>query len=167
VHIYNTDGEYLRTLQSPNPDAYAFFGSDVAISGDIIVVGEPRGEITRFLEEGRAYVFNIDGTLIQNLTSPDPSPKGEFGSAVEIQDDIVVVGEHWAKVEGLSNSGRLNVYKLGAPVVTGEGVEEGTTVVSETGSDSEPSGGIPGYPLWSIGLALLLVSIIIARSQKH
>ena len=44
---------------------------------------------------------------------------------------------------------------------------EGTTVVSETVTDSEPSGGIPGYPLWSIGLALLLVSLIIARSQKH
>jgi len=166
VHIYNTEGDHLRTLQSPNPEAYAFFGSDVAISGDIIVVGEPRGEITRFLEEGRAYVFNIDGTLIQNLTSPDPSPKGEFGSAVEIQDDIVVVGEHWAKVEGHSNSGRLNVYKLGAPVVAGEGVEEGTTVVSET-ETPEPSGGIPGYPVLSIGLAILLVSLIIARSQKH
>jgi len=92
--------------------------------------------------------------------------RGEFGSAVEIQDDIVVVGEHWAKVEGHSNSGRLNVYKLGAPIVAGEGVEEGTTVVSET-ETPEPSGGIPGYPVLSIGLAILLVSLIIARSQKH
>ena len=154
-------------MQSPNADAYAFFGSDVAISGDIIVVGEPRGEITRFLEEGKAYVFNIDGTLIQNFTSPDPSPMGEFGSAVEIQDDIVVVGEHWAEVEGLSNSGRIHVYKLGAPIVTGEGVEEGTTVVSETETDTEPSRGIPGYPLWSIGLSIILITVILSLRHKN
>ena len=30
-----------------------------------------------------------------------------------------------------------------------------------------PSGWIPGYPLWSIGIALVLVSIIISRTQKH
>ncbi|MFA9496806.1 MAG: hypothetical protein ACERKS_12925, partial [Candidatus Bathyarchaeota archaeon] len=96
----------------------------------------------------------------------DPSPMSEFGSAVEIQDDIVVVGEHWAKVEGHSNSGRLNVYKLGAPIVTGEGVEEGTTVVSETETPSEPNGGIPGYPVWSIILALLLVSVLIFPYSK-
>jgi hypothetical protein len=166
VHIYNTEGDHLRTLLSPNPDAYAFFGSDVAISGDIIVVGEPRGEITRFKEEGRAYVFNVDGTLIQNLTSPDPCPKGEFGSAVEIQDDVVVVGEYWAEVDGQPNSGRLHVYMLGAVESIQEPVEEGTTVVSETETDSESSGGIPGYPLWSIGLAILLISLGSRKRSK-
>ena len=167
VHIYNTDGEYLRTLISPKPDFNAKFGSSVAISGDIIVVGEEWGNIDPFMEEGRAYVFNVDGTLIQNLSAPDPSPRGAFGLDVDIQDDIIVVGECWAEVEGQSDCGRIHVYKLGAPVETHESVEEGTTVVSETGSDSEPSGGIPGYPLWSIGLALLLVSIVISRTQKQ
>ncbi len=52
VHIYNTDGEYLRTLLSPNPDTRALVGRDVAISGDIIVVGEPYGDIAPGLNEG-------------------------------------------------------------------------------------------------------------------
>ena len=116
------------------------------------------------LNEGKTYVFNIDGTLLQNLTSPDPSSESAFGLAVDIQDDMIVVGECLAEVDGHPASGRLHVYKLGAPVETHESVEETTT---ETETASEPSGWIPGYPLWSIGLALLLVSIFIARNQKQ
>jgi hypothetical protein len=163
VHVFTVDGEFLRTLVSPNPDFNAWFGSSVAISGDIIVVGEELGNINPFMEEGRAYVFNVDGTLLQNLTAPDPSPRGAFGLDVDIQDDIIVVGECWAEVEGHPDSGRLHVYKLGAPVEVQEPVETTTT---ETEPESEPSGGIPGYPLWSIGLALLLVSIFISRTQN-
>ena len=66
-------------------------------------------------------------------------------------------------VEGNSDSGRLHVYKLGEQVEVQEQVEETTT---ETETASEPSGWIPGYPLWSIGLALLLVSIFISRTQN-
>ena len=161
VHIYNTDGDYLRTLVSPNPDLNAWFGSSVAISGDIIVVGEELGNVNPFGEEGRAYVFNVDGTLLQNLTAPDPSPRGAFGLDVDIEDDIIVVGDCWAEVDGEPNSGRLHVFKLGAPVEVQEPVE---TTITETEPESEPSGGIPGYPVWSIGLALLLVSIFISRT---
>jgi hypothetical protein len=164
VHVFTVDGEFLRTLVSPNPDFNAWFGSSVAISGDIIVVGEELGNINPFMEEGRAYVFNVDGTLLQNLTAPDPSPRGAFGLAVDIQGDIIVVGDCWAMVEGEPDSGRLHVYKLGAPVKAQEQVEETTTETDDP--DSEPSGGIPGYPLWSIGLALLLVSIFISRTQN-
>ncbi len=165
VHIYNTDGEYLRTLLSPNPDTNAWFGRDVAISGDIIVVGEQFGDIAPSLNEGKAYVFNIDGTLLQTLTAPEPSPRGAFGLDVDIQDDIIVVSEPWAEVEGQPDCGRIHVYKLGAPVKAQGSGEEETTQVSDE-PDSEPSGGIPGYPLWSIGLALLLVSIFISRTQN-
>ncbi len=163
VHVFTVDGEFLRTLVSPNPDFNAWFGSSVAISGDIIVVGEELGNINPFMEEGRAYVFNVDGRLLQNLTAPDPSPRGAFGLAVDIQDDIIVVGECWAEVEGHADSGRIHVFKLGAPVEVQEPVETTTT---ETEPESEPTGGIPGYPLWSIGLALLLVSIFISRTQN-
>ena len=38
------DSEHLRTLLSPYPEAYARFGSDAAISGDVIVVGEEQSK---------------------------------------------------------------------------------------------------------------------------
>ena len=166
AHIYNTEGTYLRTLLSPNLDTNAWFGKNVAISGDIIVVGEPLGNINPFIEEGRAYVFNADGTLIQSLTALEPSSQAYFGLDVDIQDDTIVVGECWAEVEGKPKCGRLHVYQLGAPVKAQDPGEEETPQVSDE-PDSEPSGGIPGYPLWSIGIALLLVTVFISRVQKQ
>ena len=166
LHIYNTEGDYLRTLLSPNPDTHAWFGRDVAISGDIIVVGEQFGDIAPGLNEGKAYVFNIDGTLLQTLTAPEPTPRGAFGRTVDIQDDIIVVCEVWAEVDGHSESGKFHVFKLGAPVEVQEPVEE-TTTETEDEPDIDDNGWIPGYPVWSIGLALLLVSIIITRTQKQ
>ncbi len=166
VHIYNTEGTYLRTLLSPNPDTDAYFGFDLAILGDIIVVGEMGGNVVSDLREGKVYVFNIDGTLLQTLTAPEPTPRAAFGYAIDIQDDILVISEVWATVEGQTACGRIHVYKLGAPIVTGESVEEGTTVVSETVTP-EPSGGIPGYPLWSVVAAILLVTLILSRKQNN
>ena len=59
AHIYNKDGTYLRTLLSPNPDLNAWFGKDVVIDGDIIVVGEALGNIDPFKEEGRGLEFTL------------------------------------------------------------------------------------------------------------
>ena len=166
VHIYNTEGVYIRTLLPPNPDTNARFGFDVAISGDIIVVGEYQAHINPSMREGKAHVFNIDGTLLQTLTAPDPSPRGAFGMAVDIQDDIIVVGECWAEVEGETDCGRLHVYKLGAPVKPQDLVEEETTPVADD-PDTDDGGGIPGYPVWSIGVAILLVSLILYMKQRQ
>jgi len=47
-----------------------------------------------------------------------------------------------------------------------EPVEVETTEVSETEAESEPSGGIPGYPTLSMGIALLLVSLILYYKQR-
>ena len=78
--------------------------------------------------------------------------------------DIVLVGESWAEVEGEPDCGKIHVYKLGASVEVGESVEEGTTVVSET-ETPEPNGGISGFPLLSIGIALVLLSVYLSRTQ--
>jgi hypothetical protein len=117
------------------------------------------------LEEGRAYVFNVDGTLIQSLTAPEPSYQAYFGLDVDIQDDTIVVGECWAEVDGHPNSGRIHVYQLGAPVKAQDPGEEETPQVSDE-PDSEPSGWIPGFPVLSIGVALLLCTLVLYFKQK-
>ena len=69
----------------------------------------------------------------------------------------MVVSEVWAEVEGHPNCGRVHFYKLGEPVEVQEPVEETT---KETEIDAEPSRGIPGYPLWSIGVALAIFYLL-------
>ena len=164
VHIYSAEGEFLRTLLSPNPDTNALFGFDVAISGDIIVVGEMQADIAPFLNEGKAYVFNVDGTLLQNLTAPEPTPRGAYGYAIDIQDDIMLIGEGWAVVEGHSNCGRIHFYKLGAPVEVQEQVEETTLETDEP--DADGNGWIPGYPLESLVLGLASIVLISYLYQR-
>ncbi len=129
-----------------------------------IVVGEEQSDISPFGEEGKAYVFNINGTLLQNLTPPHPSRKGSYGSDVEIQNDIIIVSESSAEVDGHPNSGRIQVYQLGVPIKAQDSGEEETPQVSNV-PDSEPSGGIPGFPVWSMGVAILLCSLFLAK--KH
>ena len=41
------------------------------------------------------------------------------------------------------------------------------TTISTEDTDNDANSGIPGYPLWSIAAALLLVSVIISRTQKQ
>lgn len=166
VHIYNTEGDFIRTILPPNPYTNARFGGDVAISGNTIVVGEYQGHINPPLREGKAYVFDIDGTLLQTLTAPDPSPRGAFGMAVDIQDDVIVIGECWAEVEGKTDCGRLHVYKLGAPEKTQDPIEEEPTPVTDD-PEPEPKGGIPGYSALSIIVAILLISLILYMNQRE
>lgn len=84
-------------LVSSSPEDNAFFGVDVDISGDYIVVGASGESIF----EGSAYVFHRTGTTTwdagTNIVSSDTGASGDqFGNSVNIVTggtyDIVVVG---------------------------------------------------------------------------
>jgi hypothetical protein len=76
------------------------FGSAVAISGDVIVVGAQNDNVTT-LGEGSAYIFvkpvtGWNGALTQTakLIASDAGIEDEFGVSVAISGDTVVVGSH-------------------------------------------------------------------------
>lgn len=80
-------------LQASNGVRGSFFGREVAISGDIIVVGSPNEN----LREGSAYVFVRDTstgiwTQEARLTGSDAESGDQFGSSVAIAGDTIVVG---------------------------------------------------------------------------
>ncbi len=90
------------------------FGSSVAISGERIVVGSPGEEDDIFhLSAGSAYVYKRIGTLWvpeAKLKAHDLAPIDEFGSAVAIDGDTIVVGAP-LEDEGGEDSGALYVYR--------------------------------------------------------
>ncbi len=95
--IYDTsNGTRLTTLLSPTPTSGGEFGSSVAISGDLVVVGAPfENESTDSLsdfEAGHAYVFNLESHSVLMLSDPDPQEYAKFGSSVAIDGDLVAVG---------------------------------------------------------------------------
>src|SRR5256712_466733 len=91
AYIFSTTGSLIATLASPNAQSNGRFGRSVAMSGSSIVIGA-YFESVNGLRAGRAYIFNITGSLNATLVSPNPTNNGYFGFEVAINGTRVVVG---------------------------------------------------------------------------
>ena len=121
----------------------AYFGTSVSLSGNTAVVGAYRNDLfaadNSVMEDtGSAYVFRFDGSIWpeeEKLIPADAVGGEEFGWAVAISGDTVVVGAH----KDGDPSGSVYVYTLNQPPVADAGadqeVEEGSQVTLK-GSDS-------------------------------
>jgi hypothetical protein len=90
------------------------FGSAVALSGDVALVGAPLDDHAG-AGAGAAYVFRFDGALWQQearLLAPAAEGDQEFGRAVAIEGDVALVGA--PRVDGpVSNDlGAAFVYRF-------------------------------------------------------
>jgi len=110
VHLYDSDGNFLETLQSPEPSTEAIFGFSMDGSEGIFVVGEQYARVEDTGQAGKAYIFDSDGDLLATLQSPEPQYNAIFSRSVAVSGDIVVVGEYYAEVEGLSKAGRAHIF---------------------------------------------------------
>ncbi len=93
VRNLNTWPEQAK-LTASDAAAYDNFGSSVAISGDVAIVGAPYAD-TSGTFSGSAYVFvrNLDTWEEQAiLTASDAAAGDKFGSSVAISGDVVIVG---------------------------------------------------------------------------
>ncbi len=131
-----TQQAYLKASQVTGGD---YFGRSVTVSGDTVVVGaflEDSGT-TGFnsvpdesaVGSGAAYVFVRRGTSwIQHTYLKAPTVKAghQFGYAVSVSDDTVIVGAPWHN--GTTSSGAAYVY-------TGLGLPAFAKVVTPAGTD--------------------------------
>ena len=74
----STLSSYLTSLQSPTPTQGGNYGSDIALSGNRLVVGEIYAQISDISEVGRAYIYDTDWTIIATLTPNTPETKARF-----------------------------------------------------------------------------------------
>ena len=167
AHIYDTDWNHVTTLKSPTPEALAEFGCDVAMGGDIVVVGERKGDVDT-INEGKVHVFDLEGNLIATLVSPEPAVSALFGHSVETDGEIIVVGETGVEAGGESKAGKVHVFGLGEPAAEQPAPEEeATETESELESETEKSGGIPGFPFESIVLSIALAVLALWLIQRQ
>ena len=87
---------YLNTIKPDGLEAYDYFGTSVAISGDYIVVGAMQDDGADNTNEnsGAAYVFKINDDSIILLKTLRPMPNIDeryFGTSVAISGDYIVV----------------------------------------------------------------------------
>ncbi|MCA9277095.1 MAG: FG-GAP repeat protein [Phycisphaerales bacterium] len=111
VYVYDVQsGDLVYKLQPLIEIENRAFGSSVAISGDLLVVGAPAENVGA----GGAYVYRLStGELLTRLTAEGLSDYDNFGLPVDIDGDLVVVGAAYADHEG-ENNGTVYVFDLGS-----------------------------------------------------
>jgi len=82
----------LLALVDPNQTVNGAFGSDVAVSGNVAVVGA-FGEDTGATDAGSVYIYDVTtGALLRTLNNPTPTASDRFGEKVAIDGNIAVIG---------------------------------------------------------------------------
>ncbi len=98
-------------FNAPDGAGADFFGSSVAVDGDIAVIGAP-GDDDNGSYSGSAYVFVRSGTTWSaqaKLTPDDGAADDEFGNSVAVSGKTVVIGAHYDNDNG-DNSGSAYVF---------------------------------------------------------
>lgn len=112
VHVYNrvsvSEWSLTITLAASDGVAADFFGNAVAIDqddGDPIVVGAFHAHVSGVADAGKAYVFGLVlgvWTELSIHTAPDFSTNANFGTSVDIDKGVFVVGAPFAVDSGAS-----------------------------------------------------------------
>lgn len=138
VHLYDNDGNYIRSIDNPDPTTETefggpilnqFFGSSIVIAPDTstqtptdkyLIVGSPFHNTRRDLgggnflvqdTEGQVYVFDIEtGGQVNTLIADiaDADALAKFGASLFVTGDILYVGAPGWN----SNVGKVFVFDL-------------------------------------------------------
>jgi hypothetical protein len=113
-----------RKLTASDGVADDRFGTSVAVSGDTAVIGAPRDDVTG-KDQGSVYVFTRSfssggaaWTQQQRFTALDVATGEEFGSAVAISGDSIVVGAPGDTRNGKGSIGSAYVFVRNGAVWT-------------------------------------------------
>lgn len=98
LYVYAFDGaSWVRkaSLSHPSGEAYSALGSSIAFFGDEIVVGARRTTVGTDTVVGSLFFVNRFGSayvLNRWHENPDPVAGAEFGSAIGVATDMLLVG---------------------------------------------------------------------------
>src|SRR5690349_6053914 len=109
-----------------------FLGRSVAFEGDVAVVGAAGSDPGGAEAQGAAYVYvrsNGAWTEAEKLTASDGAAGDEFGFAVAISGDTIIVGARFAAVDGVDGRGAGYVF-----VRSGDAWTEQAKLVADDGA---------------------------------
>ena len=93
VRVFDAEtGVQLHTLTSPRGGEFDRFGGSLVASGELLVVADS-SDVYGGIRAGSAFVYDgVTGQLVATLEDPTPYNDGRFGSAVDLSDGLVAVG---------------------------------------------------------------------------
>jgi len=99
VYVFKFDGvnwQHHQVLRPADPTAEMYFGYNLAVDGDLALVGAFQDSSVGFgNDSGSAYAFALNGTQwqqIQKITPADGQNGAHFGRAVAVSGDLALVG---------------------------------------------------------------------------
>lgn len=107
---------FVKKLIASDGAANDHFGSGVAVSGDVIVVGAYLDTVVTNTAQGSAYVFsrNQGGTnnwgFVKQLTADDGAAGDSFGFSVGVSGDVALVGAYGHAVTSTLTQGSAYVF---------------------------------------------------------
>ncbi len=110
AHLLDVEtGATIRSFYNPDPEARDEFGTAVALSGNLALIGaQYEGGVAE--EEGAAYLFDVTtGALLHEFHPQFASEQAWFGNAVTFVNGYPVVGSPNADA-GADNAGAVHLY---------------------------------------------------------
>jgi len=135
----NNWGE-VKKLTALDGAAVDRFGWSVAVDGDTLVIGAITDDVGANDSQGSAYVYNRNQGGANNwgqskqLLVTDGQPFDNFGNAVSVDGDTIVVGALFDQVGANSLQGSAYVYSAVASCVTPPTITAGGPLTRQAGS---------------------------------
>ena len=150
VHAFNlVNGWLLFTIPNPDPAESDNFGFAVATGGGRIAVGDPFDDPDGVGDAGSVYVFHAQtGALQLVIPNPEPDPFDQFGFAVVVDGDRVLVGAPG------DEGGEGAVWVFDAASEVPQGKHQNPTAGADRFGSSLVAAGegfVVGAPLKSVG----------------
>ena len=108
VHVWNLDGTGHFTITASDAGSSDSFGYTVAIDEKYqkIIVGAYQWDGTAN-NQGRVYIYDIDGSNEVTIDAPNPLSSGYFGTKVAAGNGVAVVGDYRATIGSDSSAGQV------------------------------------------------------------
>jgi hypothetical protein len=132
----------LKTFRSPTPSRGIHFGFSCAqIDSNRIIIGASESN-DGYLQVGTAYIFNLDGQLLETIHDPYPDTYDHFGCSIAVFDPKhVVFGARCdSNIDEHTGAAYIYDYDPKPPILNISATDTNTLVVSWRLS-------LPGYSL--------------------
>jgi len=128
AYVFALDGGAWTEQQrivSADAEFFAAFGRSVAIKGDKLAIGAAGATVADVPYAGAAYLYDVDGTLLQKFTSDAPLSGDYFGWSVDLSADgsQFLSGVPHAYDDGSGNPGSVFAF-TNADVIFASGFEQ-------------------------------------------
>ncbi len=114
AYLYTSAGQFIQTLEAPEPKKGDHFGEAVALLAGSVIVGAP-GDDTAGVDAGAVFVFDREtGTLQSKIPNPAiiTGVADLFGRALSGEGHTIAVGAPYGDLRTMPDAGLVYQFRL-------------------------------------------------------